>query len=92
MFSSFISASFRSPEARKTARWYSSWILFISFWPIVALYCVWIPLTLMGKLDHVTDPSAEKEKDKEKEKERFRGESNGDKEWLLPMHHNDIIA
>ena len=51
-----------SIEARRTARWYSSWILFISLWPIVALYFIWIPLTLMGKLDNMIDPLVDDKK------------------------------
>lgn len=28
----------------------------MSLWPVVALYCIWIPLTLMGRLDPSNDP------------------------------------
>mmetsp|Transcript_13325 Transcript_13325/g.18272 ORF Transcript_13325/g.18272 Transcript_13325/m.18272 type:complete len:397 (+) Transcript_13325:31-1221(+) len=32
-------------------RWYSSWILLAAFIPIVCLYCIWLPLTCMGKIE-----------------------------------------
>jgi hypothetical protein len=39
-----------SDEAFKTARWYSSWILFSAYFPIIVMYMVWIPLTMTGLL------------------------------------------
>lgn len=33
-----------------TARWYSSWILFSAFIPLVIMYSVWIPLSCAGRL------------------------------------------
>lgn len=44
----------RSAESLRTARWYSSWILFLSLVPIFILYAVWIPLTLSGQLDNLS--------------------------------------
>lgn len=41
---------FDSKEALTTARWYSSWILIWAFVPVIALYSVWIPLSIMGKI------------------------------------------
>lgn len=31
-----------------TARWYSSWLLFTAYFPIIILYSIWIPLTFSG--------------------------------------------
>lgn len=59
----------RSVEARKTARWYSSWILFSSFIPLVVMYSVWIPLSLMGKLDNIGAEDADISFDNEGPKE-----------------------
>jgi len=39
-----------SDEAFRTARWYSSWILFSAFFPIILMYMVWVPLTYSGLL------------------------------------------
>lgn len=53
-------------------RWLSSWILFASFWPIVILYAVWIPLTLMGKLkEQPTGEEDETDETKDEEKSHF---------------------
>jgi hypothetical protein len=49
-------------------RWLSSWFLFASFWPIVILYAVWIPLTVMGKLK--VQPTGEEDETDEKEEEQ----------------------
>jgi hypothetical protein len=40
-------------EAISTARWYSSWILIFAFLPVLAMYVVWIPLTVTGRLKPV---------------------------------------
>lgn len=37
-------------EARVTSRWYSSWVVVLSYLPLVVLYCIWIPATIMGKI------------------------------------------
>jgi hypothetical protein len=37
-------------EARVTSRWYSSWVVVLSFLPLVMLYCIWIPATIMGRI------------------------------------------
>eukprot|EP01038_Epipyxis_sp_PR26KG_P007643 gene7643-10403_t len=39
-----------SADSFKTARWYSSWILFISLIPIISMYVVWLYLTINGRL------------------------------------------
>ena len=72
----------RSAEARKTARWYSSWILFASFIPIVALYSVWIPLTLMGKLDSGGEREGEEDASLNNEDSKPTG-------WFRPLLHPD---
>jgi hypothetical protein len=43
-------------------RWFASWVLFAAYWPIIILYLVWIPLTIMGKFprtarESILDPS-----------------------------------
>jgi hypothetical protein len=40
----------RSADSLKTARWYSSWVLFADLIPIVVMYSVWITLTYSGRL------------------------------------------
>jgi hypothetical protein len=35
-------------EAKITSRWYASWFLLAAFLPIIALYLIWIPSTLLG--------------------------------------------
>ena len=42
-----------SIEATKTCRFYSSWILVIAYIPIMVLYCIWLPLTCLGRLEHI---------------------------------------
>jgi hypothetical protein len=42
--------AYSNSETWETARWYSSWLLFMAFVPVIVLYSVWIPLTLSGKL------------------------------------------
>ena len=42
-----------SDEATKTCRFYSSWILVIAYIPIMVLYCIWLPLTCLGRLEHI---------------------------------------
>lgn len=37
-------------EALSTARWWSSWILTMSFLPVIILYIFWVPLSYMGKI------------------------------------------
>eukprot|EP01041_Mallomonas_annulata_P000343 gene343-612_t len=55
-----LSLGTRNYDARKTPRWWSSWILFMAYVPIVILYLVWIPLTVMGKLQpHKPDQDVE---------------------------------
>ena len=43
-----------SKEALKTARWWSSWILFLALLIVFLLYCVWIPITCSGKLSNIS--------------------------------------
>jgi hypothetical protein len=51
----------RSMEAYRTARWYSSWILVTSLIPVILLYCVWVPLTMSGRLDGLdVEPTIDK--------------------------------
>ena len=45
------------PE-NKNCRWWASWCLIWSFLPLLVLHCVWIPLTLAGKLDHLDEAHA----------------------------------
>ncbi len=40
----------------KTARWYSSWILFSAVVPILIMYGVWGTLTLTGRLRALSTP------------------------------------
>mmetsp|Transcript_10844 Transcript_10844/g.16510 ORF Transcript_10844/g.16510 Transcript_10844/m.16510 type:complete len:410 (+) Transcript_10844:194-1423(+) len=42
-------------EARLTSRWYSSWAVTFAFVPLVVLYFVWIPATLMGWIETPAD-------------------------------------
>ncbi len=42
-------------------RWAASWVLFAAYWPIIGLYCVWLPLTFSGHFKR-------KEEKEEKEK------------------------
>ena len=37
-------------EARLTCRWYASWILVCSFFPLVVMYFLWIYYTASGQL------------------------------------------
>jgi len=55
----------RNFEARRTPRWWSSWLLFSAYFPIAILYIIWIPLTLTGQLPSEQDthtPKKEEEK------------------------------
>jgi len=36
-------------NAQSHMRWIAGWVLFTAYWPIIILYCVWIPLTLYKK-------------------------------------------
>lgn len=38
--------------ANENCRWWASWILIFSYLPLLVLHCVWIPLSVSGKLDH----------------------------------------
>lgn len=31
-------------------RWIASWVMFSAYFPLLLLYCIWIPLTLAGKI------------------------------------------
>jgi hypothetical protein len=53
-------------------RWAASWTLFAAFWPIIALYCVWLPLTFSGHFQK----KEQREKLTEKEKQ-FRAQETG---------------
>ena len=44
-----------SDEATKTCRFYSSWILVAAYIPIMVLYCIWLPLTCLGRLEHIEE-------------------------------------
>lgn len=44
-------------DAFLTARWYSSWILFVAIVPIFVMYGVWATLSLLGKLQPPADQS-----------------------------------
>lgn len=37
-------------EARLNSRWYASWLLAAAYLPILLLYVIWIPASLMGKI------------------------------------------
>ena len=50
-----------SSEARVTARWYSSWVVVLAFVPLVVLYCIWIPATLLGKIPPKNHKGSRKE-------------------------------
>ncbi len=39
-----------SSAAVHEARWYSSWLLLLSYFPIIILYLIWLPLTLVGRI------------------------------------------
>jgi hypothetical protein len=52
---------YSSKEALKTARWYSSWILFSALLTIFLLYCVWIPVTCSGKLSKINNTNTKSE-------------------------------
>jgi len=39
-----------SASSRAQCRWYASWILFSAYFPLVVLYCIWVPLTFMGEI------------------------------------------
>ncbi len=41
---------FRTEEAQRQCRFCASWILFAAYFPLVLLYCVWLPLTFMGEI------------------------------------------
>ena len=50
----------RSHNASLKCRWWSSVILLSAFAPIVCLYCVWLPLTCLGKIKAADVPENEK--------------------------------
>lgn len=39
----------RSRAAHARMRWFAAWVLFAAFWPLILLYLVWIPLSIMKK-------------------------------------------
>ena len=45
----------RNYEARRTPRWWASWVLCSAYFPIFLLYIMWIPLTLSGRLAREED-------------------------------------
>lgn len=47
---------FRSYEAVRQARWWSSWVLIAAFVPILCLYLIWLPLTCMGQINAADIP------------------------------------
>lgn len=38
-----------SNDTKYHMRYIASWVLFAAYWPLIILYCVWIPLTLWNK-------------------------------------------
>ena len=42
-----------STESVHTCRFYSSWTLLFAYAPILVLYCIWLPLTCLGRLEHI---------------------------------------
>jgi len=40
----------RNYEARRTPRWWASWVLCCAYVPIFLLYVLWIPLTMTGRI------------------------------------------
>jgi cytoskeletal protein RodZ len=50
-----------SNHSREKMRWWASWFLFAAYLPILFLYCVWIPLTLTGRVREAKDTSSNPE-------------------------------
>ena len=46
-----LSMFLTSGDALKTSRWYSSWVVMLALVPIVLLYLVWIPATVLGLIE-----------------------------------------
>ena len=46
---------FSNSHNRTLFRWWSSWLLFSAFFPIFALYLIWLPLTCAGWLRPIGD-------------------------------------
>ena len=49
---SILHTLYSNPEAMRTARWVSSWVLVLAFLPLVTLYSLWIYHTVTGQIEH----------------------------------------
>lgn len=75
---------FVTPAATVHMRWFASWVLFAAYWPIIILYIVWIPMTLMGKF-----PESARDSMMEVSPEEMEAAKSSTTMELANSHNND---
>ena len=70
----------------KHLRYYAAWVLFAAYWPIILLYCIWIPLTFTGGFTkHRESEMRSQERDVESEEKTGKESVRNN-----PLHSQEI--
>ena len=86
-----------SHVSREDLRYWASWALFIAYWPIIILLCIWMPLTYYGKIRPVSleqclkDIEEEDEDDNDDVLDAWRSVASNKYEGISEPERNNLL-